>query len=68
MSRCWRSNVEFAESRHGDNSPEYRHALHRPATCLLPQGHAGPHEFTFDGDVRFTFSVKPSPRPNAEER
>jgi hypothetical protein len=26
------------------------------ATCLLPDGHAGPHEFTADKDIEIRFS------------
>lgn len=58
LPRCWWSNVEFAILRNGVKSPEYRDALAHPGTCLLPSGHEGPHEWTFDGDVTFTFAPK----------
>jgi hypothetical protein len=55
MSRCFTSNAWHARVNAGDNSPEYWAALERPCTCLLPSGHAGAHEWTFDGDVVFSF-------------
>lgn len=57
--RCWMSNVEEARLRHGRHGPEYHAALDRPSTCLLPRWHAGPHEFTFDGDLIFYFAHTP---------
>jgi hypothetical protein len=28
------------------------------STCLLPDGHDGPHEFTDDADITVTFAEK----------
>lgn len=66
MTRCWQGNVEVARMRHGDHGREYRDALDRPSTCLLPRGHAGAHEFTFDGDVVFVFTP-PGPDGPSDE-
>lgn len=51
--KCWKSNVEAARETHGRGSREYLEAMDCPSSCLLLEGHAGPHQYTFDGDVSF---------------
>lgn len=33
------------------------------STCLLPDGHDGPHEFTLDSDIWVTFIEDREPQP-----
>lgn len=48
---CFLSNVEEAMMLHGEGSKEYLDAMDIPCTCLLPRGHKGPHQWTFDGEA-----------------
>lgn len=53
---CWTGNDEAAEQEHGFGSPEWAEAYQEPATCMLPHGHEGPHEFTPDDRIGVTFA------------
>jgi len=48
---CWKSNVEEAAEIHGYASEQWGDAMNHPSTCMLLEGHEGPHDFVFDGDI-----------------
>jgi hypothetical protein len=52
---CWMSNTEHAKLTHGIASDEWAEAFNNPSTCMLPDGHAGPHQWTPDGEIEITF-------------
>ena len=52
---CWKSNVEHAEETFGYCSDHHAEAMNNRSTCLLLDGHEGPHEFVFDGDIMVKF-------------
>lgn len=59
MVHCWKGNVEDIEERFGQHSPEHLRTYEPDfvgGTCMLLDGHDGPHEFTPDGDIRITFA------------
>lgn len=34
-----------------------------PTTCMLPDGHSGPHQWTLDDNVLIDFASTPEPTP-----
>lgn len=56
MSHCWKSNVEWAEETYGYCSDEHADAMNNTSTCLLPDGHDGPHEFVPDDEIGISFA------------
>lgn len=52
MIHCWKGKDEVTREATGEDyaRPEDMHY-----TCMLPAGHAGPHEWTHDGDIIITF-------------
>lgn len=59
---CWTGRLEHAEAVHGWGSDEYWKAYDLPsATCMLPDGHAGPHEFMDDSNITVRFADKEQP-------
>lgn len=54
---CWKGRLDWTEETYGIDSKEYAEARFSEddATCLLLDGHEGPHEWTSDGDIRVTF-------------
>jgi hypothetical protein len=55
---CWTSKREWCEQTYGHASTEYLDTYDIPggdATCLLPAGHDGPHEWTPDGGIVVEF-------------
>jgi hypothetical protein len=52
---CWKSNVEHAAELWGKGGMHWRDALEHPATCMLPDGHSGPHQWTPDGEIEIAF-------------
>jgi hypothetical protein len=63
MPICFISKWDWAEATYGPDSPEYLAVTEEdcPSTCVLPKGHDGPHEWTRDDEVVFTF-----PRPSKD--
>lgn len=53
---CWMGRLEHAEETYGPSSDEALRAFDEPGTCMLPDGHAGPHEFTPDDQITITFA------------
>jgi hypothetical protein len=59
MTHCWAGYQEEIERLYGYGTEAYWKAhLRYPdnATCLLPDGHTGPHEWTDDGEVMISFA------------
>lgn len=56
MTHCWKGLAEWCQETHGEESTAYWDALHgEPMTCILEHGHAGPHEWTPDANIRISF-------------
>jgi hypothetical protein len=52
MTHCWTSRLECCEW----GSDEWFRTLdEEPATCLLAEGHEGPHEWTPDEEIVVEF-------------
>ena len=52
MALCWAGELEQFEA----GSPEWIEILSRvPGTCVLEEGHEGPHIFTPDDQIVITF-------------
>ncbi|MBM4321578.1 MAG: hypothetical protein FJ125_16955 [Deltaproteobacteria bacterium] len=49
---CWQDRLDWVWQQGAKlGSPEYLDALEHPATCMLPAGHEGPHEWTPDEEI-----------------
>ncbi len=60
MTHCWQGLVEHIEETCGHHSPEHLATYadsFRSGTCMLEDGHAGPHEFTMDAEIGVAFAV-----------
>jgi hypothetical protein len=56
--RCWADKAEHLAKEHGEYSPQHVNAMYGAggnATCLLPEGHDGPHDWTSDSEIVVTF-------------
>ena len=67
MNHCWHDEGEYLEGTCGLRSPEHCDYIlsDRRRTCMLPEGHSGPHVWT-DNDqivVKFRDSGKPKENP-----
>jgi hypothetical protein len=52
MTHCWKDRREWIEETCGFHSPEHLATYNEPgATCLLEDGHEGPHEWTPDEGI-----------------
>lgn len=50
---CWQDKLDWVWQQGAKlGSPEYLAAIEHPATCMLPAGHAGPHAWTSDEEIR----------------
>ena len=62
MTHCWMGRTEWIEQTYGYLSDEYiadaaaAYDGKMSATCMLPDGHDGPHEFTDDDQIRISFA------------
>jgi hypothetical protein len=66
---CWTSKREWCAQTYGHASTEYLDTYDLPggnATCLLPEGHDGPHEWTSDGGIVVEFKGLPAPAAPAK--
>ncbi len=52
---CWADKKELAEETYGYLSPEHVDASERNCTCLLLDGHDGPHQWTPDDEIVVSF-------------
>lgn len=49
---CWQDRLDWVWQQGAKlGSPAYLDALEHPATCMLPAGHEGPHEWTSDEEI-----------------
>ncbi|KPL06996.1 hypothetical protein AMJ85_09890 [candidate division BRC1 bacterium SM23_51] len=57
---CWKDKGEWIEETYGDLSPEHLNYLAEidqvGATCMLREGHWGPHVFTPNDEIVVCFS------------
>ena len=61
MLHCWKCNQEAAEEEFGHGSDEWAKAFSEPGTCMLEDGHAGPHQFTPDDRITIAFPPQEPP-------
>ena len=62
---CWKDYRDWVKETYGLLSGEYIDSFNEwPATCMLPAGHAGPHEWTPDSETAIKFLPKPEPSGN----
>lgn len=54
MTHCWMGKYEYMESI-GQLDDYLADGEQVPSTCLLPDGHAGPHEWTPDSEIIIQF-------------
>ena len=54
---CWMGKTEYNEEKYGWGTPEYWEHWEESQgkTCLLPDGHDGPHEWTDDSEIVVEF-------------
>lgn len=55
VPHCWIGNSEVVEW----GSDAWAEAFNNPATCMLLDGHEGPHEFVPDSEIVVSFEDKP---------
>ncbi|MDY0059811.1 MAG: hypothetical protein RBU45_08385 [Myxococcota bacterium] len=49
---CWQDRLDWVWQKGAKlGSPEYLDAIEHPATCMLPAGHEGPHEWMPDEEI-----------------
>lgn len=64
MVHCWqgrRDTLEYASQEYFDEIETCGH------TCLLENGHDGPHEWTRDDEIMVTFVAPPAPEREGGE-
>ena len=55
---CWHGRIQDIEERFGSNSAEYLATFAEgfmDGSCMLEDGHDGPHEFVDDDKIGVTF-------------
>ena len=53
---CWKDRLEWAEEHYGVGSKAWKIASGAPsASCMLPDGHDGPHEWVEDKQIKVKF-------------
>ena len=58
MTHCWKDEREHIEEAYGVGSDEWHAGFDGPGgTCLLLDGHDGPHEFTPDDEITVSFGT-----------
>lgn len=57
---CWADKLEHIEATYGRCSREWSEELVSgdDGTCMLPDGHEGPHDFTGDDQIDVSFPDK----------
>ncbi len=65
MSHCWMGRTEWIEETYGYLSEEYiadaadaYDDSYMSSTCMLLDGHEGPHEFTRDDQITIAFAPR----------
>lgn len=66
MTHCWKGLIEEVEEKYGFGSAEWAECVVAGGqTCMLENGHVGPHEFMPDSEILVTFVVDDQePRDN----
>lgn len=57
VAHCWADQREHMEALYGWRSAEYQDCP--GGTCLLPDGHDGPHAWTPDSEIAIRFAGGP---------
>lgn len=52
---CWKDLREYLEETGQEDSDEWIAAHENNKTCLLPDGHDSPHEWTDDAGIQIQF-------------
>ncbi len=57
---CWKGKLDWIEETFGKRSEEWWEQWEEVcgATCMLPEGHEGPHQWTRDSDITVEFQPK----------
>jgi hypothetical protein len=56
-THCWKDLHTHVEEAFGFGSDDWAASFNKPgATCMLEDGHAGPHEWTDDDRIGVTFA------------
>lgn len=56
MLHCWKDQREHIEETYGVGSDEWCASFDGPGgTCMLEDGHPGPHQFTDDDEICVAF-------------
>jgi len=67
MTHCWKDYEEWLIETYGEHSEAHLEFVAedwasgnspRGKTCMLPDGHEGPHAWTDDADIVITFNAK----------
>lgn len=61
MLHCWKDRLEWITETYGYLSDQWCDYVGRDEcgeTCMLENGHEGPHEWTPDDCIRITFRAK----------
>jgi hypothetical protein len=69
MSRCWLGKSDYYETLYGWLSPEHSAvylAADVDSTCMLDDGHTGPHEWTRDDRMGVTFPEATEEKTDAD--
>jgi hypothetical protein len=60
-AHCWAGKSDYYEALYGFMSPEHAAVYFEDgSTCLLDDGHDGPHEWTPDNAIGITFAEEPA--------
>jgi hypothetical protein len=69
MVHCWKDEREHIEETYGIGSAEWCASFDGPGgTCMLPDGHDGPHQFTPDDAIVVEIGEANPRRSAANER
>jgi hypothetical protein len=68
---CWADKAEHVAKEHGEYSPQHIDTMYGPsgnATCMLEDGHDGPHDWTSDSEIVVEFTDPRTPATAGDER
>ena len=60
MTHCWKGYLDWLDECGLLGSEEWAAAYECDATCMLPDGHDGPHEFVRDDQIGIHFEESPN--------
>ena len=55
MTHCWKDYAAWCDEEYAPGSAEWAAAFDSGATCMLPDGHSGAHEWTPDDQIGVVF-------------